>query len=69
MGLDFAPPARRDLEAWTTLRLLAAEEVRFHSCGCGAGYRPRNLWDLRPFLEARRSQEAGLALLERLRAR
>ena len=50
MGLDFAPPKRRDEKAWSTVAALYEVGITFHSCGCsGPGYRPRAPGELAAF--------------------
>jgi hypothetical protein len=57
MGLDFAPPPRRDVRAWALLAELFEAGITFHCCGCsGPGYRPRDPAKLRAFLEATLAQ-------------
>ncbi|MER5888030.1 deoxyxylulose-5-phosphate synthase [Streptomyces sp. NPDC001941] len=48
VGSAFAPPPRRDAEAWRALGLLLNAGVRFHkSCCGGPGFRPRTLHEVR----------------------
>ncbi|MFD4153981.1 deoxyxylulose-5-phosphate synthase [Streptomyces hydrogenans] len=50
VGSAFQPPRRRDTEGWRVLSVLLHAGVRFHtSCcqGCGPGYRPRTLAELK----------------------
>ncbi|MGW2683414.1 deoxyxylulose-5-phosphate synthase [Streptomyces sp. NPDC001414] len=49
VGSAFAAPRRRDTAAWRTLSVLLNAGVRFHKdcCGCGPGYRPRALREVR----------------------
>ncbi|AXK34524.1 deoxyxylulose-5-phosphate synthase [Streptomyces armeniacus] len=48
VGSAFAPPKRRDTEAWRVLSVLLHAGVRFHkSCCDGPGYRPRTLGEVR----------------------
>ena len=60
MGLDFAPPPRRDQRAWAVLAGLWELGITFHSCGCGGpGYRPRDPVAYRRFLADLRTQYEG----------
>jgi DNA-directed RNA polymerase subunit RPC12/RpoP len=56
-GSAFAPPRRRDTEAWRTLTVLLGAGVGFHkSCCWGPGYRPRTWHEVRERMTyARRS--------------
>ena len=57
MGLDFAPPKLRDVQAWAAAAALYELGESFHSCGCGGpGYRPRDPARLAAFF-AERAQE------------
>ncbi|WP_031012282.1 hypothetical protein [Streptomyces sp. NRRL F-5727] len=50
VGTAFQPPRRRDDEGWRVLSVLLHAGVRFHtSCcqGCGPGYRPRTLAEVK----------------------
>ncbi|MFJ8158058.1 deoxyxylulose-5-phosphate synthase [Streptomyces sp. NPDC094468] len=49
VGSAFAAPRRRDTAAWRTLSVLLNAGIRFHKdcCGCGPGYRPRTLREVR----------------------
>ncbi|MER8035869.1 deoxyxylulose-5-phosphate synthase [Streptomyces hydrogenans] len=61
VGSAFQPPRRRDDEAWRVLSLLLHAGIRFHKrgCdGCGSGYRPRTLAEVKARVAyARRSGE------------
>lgn len=70
MGLDFAPPPRRDVERWAVVAHLFARGFSYHSCGCGGpGYRPSRLRDVADFLAANEKRPEGLALAERFARR
>ena len=58
-GSAFAPPPRRDRDAWRVLSVLLNAGVGFHkSCCGGPGYRPRTLREVRARLTyARRTGE------------
>ncbi|MFE7775325.1 deoxyxylulose-5-phosphate synthase [Streptomyces sp. NPDC057445] len=48
-GDAFEAPPRRDREAWRVVAVLLNAGVRFHQrcCGCGPGFRPRTLREVR----------------------
>ncbi|MFB7784249.1 deoxyxylulose-5-phosphate synthase [Streptomyces vinaceus] len=59
-GDAFAAPPRRDVDAWRVVGALLAAGVDFRQacCGCGPGYRPRTLREVRERTErARRTGE------------
>ncbi|GAA4019129.1 hypothetical protein GCM10022247_48470 [Allokutzneria multivorans] len=71
-GHDFAAPSRRDTRAWSVVRAVVDEGLRyegFEPCGCGKDpkYRPRTRADLR----ARRAvaRREGISLAEALARR
>jgi hypothetical protein len=66
MGLDFRAPKRTNLKQWQKVRVLFAHGIAFHSCGCGAGYRPRDLRDVPEFLERTLKKSPGQLFLERV---
>ncbi|MEU0391485.1 deoxyxylulose-5-phosphate synthase [Streptomyces sp. NPDC006208] len=57
-GDAFEAPPRRDADAWRVVTLLLNAGVGFHQkcCGCGPGYRPRTMREVRERMAyARRS--------------
>ncbi|MGW0604866.1 deoxyxylulose-5-phosphate synthase [Streptomyces sp. NPDC002640] len=64
-GSVFAAPARRDEEGWRVVGVLLNAGVDFRStccCGCGPGYPPRTLREVRERLaHARRTGSHGPA--------
>ncbi|CAI6017246.1 hypothetical protein PAECIP112173_00110 [Paenibacillus sp. JJ-100] len=67
MGQDFQAPKQKDIKQWTKVMTLYRHGITYHSCGCGAGYRPAHLREVPIFLEkyasSRRSE--GEKLLHR----
>ena len=52
MGLDFKAPKQKECQQWEKVRILYANGVAYHSCGCdGPGYRPARLRDVPAFLK------------------
>jgi hypothetical protein len=66
MGLDFRAPKQTDFKQWKKVRVLFAHEIAFHSCGCGAGHRPRAFKDAPEFLEREQPKSPGQRFLERV---
>lgn len=65
-GDAFAAPPRRDRDAWRVLSVLlhAGLDFRQDCCGCGPGYRPRSLREVRERLaRARRTGEPAARAL------
>ena len=58
MGLDFKAPPQTDLNQWGAVEMLAQNGITYHSCGCGAGYRPTTLDAVPAFLEKRKQEQA-----------
>lgn len=52
MGLDFKAPKRRDVKQWKKVEVLYQNGITFHSCGCGCGYRPKQLNEVKHFLRS-----------------
>ncbi|MFJ3980086.1 hypothetical protein [Streptomyces sp. NPDC090021] len=52
-GAAFEAPPRRDRDAWRVLSVLldAGLDFRQACCGCGPGYRPRSLREVREVRE------------------
>jgi hypothetical protein len=70
MGLDFAPPPRRDAEHWAVAEFLFRRGFAYHSCGCtGPGYRPSRWADVPAFLDAHACRPAGELLAATFAAR
>ncbi|MFB7941876.1 deoxyxylulose-5-phosphate synthase [Streptomyces sp. NPDC056049] len=69
VGSAFQPPRRNDTEGWRVLSVLLHAGVRFHtSCcqGCGPGYRPRTLAEVKARVAlARRTGEPLAEVLVR----
>lgn len=70
MGLDFAPPPRRDVEHWAVVEILSARGFTYQSCGCdGPGFRPTRMRDVLSFLLANEQRSEGSALAEKFARR
>lgn len=67
MGLDFKMPRKQDVRQWRKVEILCRHGVTFHTCGCGAGYRPSTVCEVGPFLAERDKQRQSEG--ERLVAR
>lgn len=71
MGLDFKPPAKRNIKQWRKVEVLYRNGFAYGSCGCnGPGYRPARLNQVEAFLEAphwemENRKTDGLKLLEK----
>ncbi|MEU4132976.1 deoxyxylulose-5-phosphate synthase [Streptomyces wuyuanensis] len=67
-GDAFEAPRRRATEAWQVVSVLLNAGVRFHQrcCGCGPGYRPRTMREVRERItHARRHGESVASALVR----
>lgn len=51
MGLDFRAPRQRDKEQWQVVEQLYKHGFTYASCGCGPGFRPTNLREVKSFLK------------------
>ncbi|MFE2553205.1 deoxyxylulose-5-phosphate synthase [Streptomyces sp. NPDC059355] len=62
-GDAFAAPPRRDVDSWRVVGALLAAGVDFRQacCGCGPGYRPRTLREVRERTERARRTGRPLA--------
>lgn len=69
MGLDFRPPRRDSIEHWQVVEYLYRRGFTYHTCGCGAGYRPSRWADVPAFLAVNQTCSAGESLAARFRAR
>lgn len=70
MGLDFKAPVKSNAEAWQVLRVLAANGVTFHGCGCFVGFKPpRKLRDVPEWLERHLQKSESERLLSRFESR
>lgn len=65
MGLDFRPPPKRDIEAWSIIQELYEHGFAFKGCGCSVGYAPpTRKAEVTEWLKSRPRQTEGEKLLE-----
>lgn len=65
MGLDFKAPKQHDIRQWRKVKLLFENGFAYGSCGCGPGTRPKQLSEVKPFLEDKARQREQMAVAQR----
>ena len=65
MGPDFQAPRKHDVQQWRKVKMLYDNSFAYHSCGCGAGHRPKRLSEVEAFLRDTAKQREKTAAANR----
>lgn len=65
MGLDFKAPRKHDVQQWRKVKMLYDNGFTYHTCGYGAGHRPKRLSEVTAFLQEEAQQREQTAAWNR----